>query len=256
MDTLLDYAKWLPALVVAYYFGLPLLIYFQQKFPAHPKVMALDLAELGRPLAGFLMSRTRAVVALGFDEPLLVQIPDAAPNVDSYLIMLVNRPAGDKAMVTALIGRGEAPIQTTYVEFSTKFEDGTVFNTLNSAQLNAFPPAPQAVRTQVPAVTDAAELYRLHMYRMREMVGGKKVVYERDKGLEYLTDVVLVKMYDEQVLRGWLSYDQRNDAYRTTLKGAYLIVWGLLQPFKALRTAAMNRRADRILKDFRREDAV
>jgi hypothetical protein len=34
------------------------------------------------------------------------------------------------------------------------------------------------------------------------------------------------------------------------LKGAYLVTWGLLQPFKALRYKAMRRREAQILAEF------
>ena len=256
MESVFAYVVWLPAVAAAFYLGLPLLIYFQQKFPAHPEMLELDLEDLDRALAKFLMTRTRALVALGFDEPTTVQIPDAVPNVSSYLIMLVNRQAGDKAMVTVLIAGGPAPMQTAYVEYSTRFEDGVVFDTLNSDQLNAFPPARQAVRTQTPTVSDPAELYRMHQFQMSKHDGGaKKVVYGRGGGLNYLTSVVLIDSYDKQVERGWLKYDSRTDAYRTTLKGAYLIVWGLVQPFKALRTLAMRSRENRVLRDFRKAAA-
>jgi hypothetical protein len=185
---------------------------------------------------------------IGFDEPTLVQIPKFVPQVNSYLIMLVNRHTGDKAMVTALVSQR---LQLLYLEFTTRFGSGEVFNTLNATEIPAFPPYAKKVRTQVPAVDDAQELYRLHTFVMnKHQVQGEKVLYEPGQALDYLARFAFLKPFDEQVKRGWLFYDQESDSYRMTFKGAYPIVWGLMQPFKALRKMALNRRAKNILEEF------
>src|SRR6266536_2542650 len=124
-----DFLLWLLTFIPAYYLGVPLLVRLQQRFPAHPKVMELDFGKLDSSLAEFLTTRTTALFALGFDEPTLVQLPNPAPHVTTYLIMLVNRQTGDKAMVTAIVGRGLVPLQTLYLEFSTRFDTGEVFDT-------------------------------------------------------------------------------------------------------------------------------
>ena len=252
-----DLLLWPVALALVYYGGLPLLVGLQQRYPTAPRLQELDLEALGPSLANFLMTRTRALFALGFDEPTLVQVPDQAPNVSTYLIMLINRRTGDKAMVTALVGRGAVPLRTMYVEFSTRFESGEVFDTHNSQTLLAFPPAPLAVRTQVPPVNDLEELFRLHTFVMsKHDIRAKKVVYEPGQALDYLVRFVFVKTYEEKVKRGWMYYDQAGHCYRLTLKGAYRVVGGLLQPFKALRTLALHGRARTILKEFRQPRAA
>jgi hypothetical protein len=238
-------------LVAAYYLGAPMVIRFQQRYPAHPELTALDFENLDPSLAKFLMSRTKALFALGFDEPTLIQIPDPAPGVTAYLIMVINRQTGDKAMVTALVGHGPPEMRVLYLEFSTRFETGELFDTLNSAELNAFPPGPMTVRTQVPQVDDPETLYELHTYVMsKHDVRSKKVLYEPNEALDYLTRYAFVKTYDEQVARGWLYYDEAQDVYGLTMKGAYLISWGLMQPFKALRNAALRSKARSVLQEF------
>ena len=253
----LDFLLLLLALVPAFYLGFPLLIRMQQRFQAHPELRELRLERLDRSISRFLMSRAEALFELGFEEPTLVRLPDPVPNVTGYLIMLVNRKTGDKAMVTALIGTGASANRTLYVEFSTRFEGGEVFNTMNSNQLNAFPPAPKAVRTQVPMVTDPQELFRLHTFVMnKHETTGKKELYEPGTALDYLVEYAFARMYEIQADRGWLAYDRRSDTYRPTIKGAYLICWGLMPPFKWLRQAAMMRRARQILAEFERADVV
>ncbi len=239
--------------LIYYYLVIPLVIRFQQRLPAHPTLRNLDLNQIKHSLAEFMTTRTTTLFALGFDEPTLVQLPDSVPNVTTYLIMLVHRQTGDKAMVTVIVGHGPVPLQTLYVEFSTRFETSEVFNTHNSRTLCAFPPAPKAVRTQVPQVTDPRELYQLHQYVMhRHNVGSRKVLYEPGQALDWLIEYAFIRTYDTQVQRSWLAFDEEGDSYHYTFKGAYLVAWGLMQPFKALRYVALYWRARKTLAEFRR----
>jgi hypothetical protein len=251
MSEYLDLLLWLFLILIpVFYLGMPLLVRFQQRMAAHPRLTELDLHTLEPSIATFLTAQTRALFEFGFDEPTLVQIPSPAANVSAYLIMLVNRPSGDKAMVS-VVAADRAGLRTSYVEYSTRFESGDVFNTLNSGELLPFPPAPQTFRTQVPTVTDPGQLYEIHKFVMQEHgPAGKKVVYEPDEALDYLARVCLIESYEKNVARGWMYYDSEGDCYRPTLRGAYRLTWGLMEPFKSMRKAAMLRRAKTVLEEF------
>src|ERR1700675_476644 len=94
---------WLFIIVPVYYLGVPLLIRSQQRYPTHLELMELDFEELDPAIAKFIRTRSVSLSALGFDEPTLVQT--GTPSVSAFLLMLVNRQTGDKAVVTALVGR-------------------------------------------------------------------------------------------------------------------------------------------------------
>jgi hypothetical protein len=124
MPEFFDNIYWLLLLIPAIYLGIPLMMRFQQKMQAHPALEELDFDRLSPSISQFLMNQTKALYALGFDEPSLVQLPKPVTNVTTYLVMLVNRNAGDKAMVTAVLGHGPAPLKPCQVEFSTRFDTG------------------------------------------------------------------------------------------------------------------------------------
>jgi hypothetical protein len=251
MPEFFDNIYWLLLLIPAIYLGIPLMIRFQQKMQAHPALEELDFDRLSPSISQFLMNQTKTLYALGFDEPTLVQLPKPVTNVTTYLVMLVNRNAGDKAMVTAVLGHGPAPLQTCQVEFSTRFDTGEVFDTHNAPILMAFPPLPRAIRTQVPILKDLQKLYALHNYVMsKHAPKGMKFLYDPGTALDYLTQFTFIKSYDGQVQRGLLYFDQGEDVYRFTVKGAYLVTWGLMQPIKAMRFAALHKRARTILEEF------
>lgn len=256
MSQIFDYLIWIPVVIAAFYLGMPLLIRAQQKFPARPKLENLRFDDLDDETSQFLIKKTEALIKLGFAEPILVQIPDQAPNVTAYIVMLVHRAAGDKAMVSVLVSTGVSEIKSSYVEFSTSYASGEMIDTSNSATLNAFPPSPKSVRTQTPSVTKTSELYRLHQYMMAQHEPStEKVVFESGTELEYIREAVFNEMYQKQVERGSLYYNANEDAYRLTMKGAYLITWGLLPPFKWIREASLRRREASILREFRSSKA-
>src|SRR5207253_1831678 len=190
----------------------------------------------------------KGLFELGFDEPTLFHLVDAVPNVTAYKILLVNRPAGDKALVSAVIARHR---RVFLVEFSTRFGDGEVFDTHNiSIPLTC--PFPGHVRTQVPQVTDVRQLYKLHTYILNKhgAVRGT-VLHEPGRALDYFAQVTFPEFTEEQVNRGWMYYREGTDCYHYTIKGAFLMTWGLMQPFKAIRKSLMWRRARAIMDEFK-----
>lgn len=243
---------WILGFIAFYLLGTPLLILGTQKLFAAPVCEELQMHSLDPKLARFIMDKTNELFELGFDEPTLIHLPGASPGVNAYLVMLVNRPAGDKVMVSALVGEAAVAIQTCYVEFSTRYENDCCVDTLNSEELSAFPTRPGNIRTQVPSITNVAELYRLHQYRMKTSgMSARKVLYEPGKAIEYLMKYAFKKSYDEQVNNGWLRYEAEGDCYRPTIKGAYLMSWGLIQPMKWFRMLAMRRKEREVLGEYR-----
>ncbi len=247
-------ALWILVPLGLFYLGVPLWIRVQQRLAAHPTIHELQLEKLDPEIAEFLMGKTRELFELGFDEPTLVELPAPAPNVTVYLVLVVNRATGDKAVVTVILGRGAVTIQSLYVEFSTRYDDDRVFATMNSQELSAFPPGPATVRTQVPSVQDVRELYELHRYLIRRHdVVARPLLFEPGRAVEYLVRFGFEKEYEIQARRGWLYYVAAGDYYLPTLLGAYLMTWGLLQPMKFFRTVAMRQRERRVLTEFHRE---
>src|SRR5258708_24573754 len=205
---------WPLALLAVFCLGLPLLICLEHRYPAHPKLMELDFEEVDPSLGDFLMTQTKALFKIGFDEPTLVQIPNFVPQINSYLIMLVNRQSGDKTMVTALVSQGLVPpLQVLYLEFSTRFDSGEVFCTHNATEIQAFPPHPKEVPTQVPPVEDSQELYRLHTFVIsKHQVQGKKVLYEPVQALAYFARFAFLKSCAQQIKTGWLLVHPQTDS--------------------------------------------
>jgi hypothetical protein len=242
---------WLIAvLLILFYIAAPLYVRFGTRHSANPSFGRLELEQLDPPVADFLRSHTLELLNLGFDELTLVHIPDATPHETSYLILLVNRQSGDKAMVTATIPKHSLVRPVLYFEFSTRFENGTAFDTVNVQEL-LYPPDSETVRTQVPQVSDVRQLYQLHKYVMDKhgMVGGK-VLFQPGKALDYLARFVFIQTFESKARRGLMFYDPGSNCYFLTLKGAFLMTWALLPPIKGFRYSMLRRRARKIMAEF------
>ncbi len=243
---------WLIALLlIFFYIAAPLYVRFGMRHSANPSFGRLELEQLDPQVAEFLKSHTLELLNLGFDEPTLVHIPDASSYMTSYLILIINRQSGDKAMVTAMIAKAHSLVhQVLYFEFTTRFENGKVFDTLNGREL-LYPPDSETVRTQVPQLNDVRQLYQLHKYVMdkHEMVGGK-VLFEPGKALDYLARFAFIQAFESNARRGLMFYDPRSNCYFLTLKGAFLMTWALLPPIKAFRYAMLWKRARKIMAEF------
>ena len=253
MDFLPSGPVWLPLFVAAPFVLLPVLILLTQKFQARPTMDELDLKALPKRTAGFLMDRTRDLIDLGFTEPTTIALPDPVPNVKGYLIVLVHRPSGDKAMATVLVGDdGLTTLKTSYVEFSTRFDTGEVFDTNNSDQLGAFRPGRATTLTKATRVKDVTELYDLHRHVMSlTPPAGKPWVFPPGAAVDYLAEYAFEKTLAEQAARGWLRPVDGGRAYRPTVVGAYLMTWGLMPPASWVRKWRHARRTDRLLADMR-----
>jgi hypothetical protein len=82
---------------------------------------------------------------------------------------------------------------------------------------------------------------------------GKTVMYAPGQAREYLIQFAFEKAYADAADRGWLRYSEVDDCYRPTVQGAYLMTWGLMQPFKLFRVMAMRGRERQVLAEFRKQ---
>lgn len=236
-----------------YYLAVPLLVKSQQRLAAEPEFVPFDFDDIDPKSADYLEYRVADLEALGFAEATRLELVDFVPNVTAYLVVLVDRARGDKAMAAVLAAGGPAPTRAMYVEFGTRFESGELFDTSNSPELNAFPAEGPQVRTQLPGVREVARLYELHRYVLdKHGVTGPKVSFKPGRTAEYLQDITFPELFERLTRWDWVSL-HHGGYYHYTLTGAYAVTWGLLQPMKAMREARLRRAERALLSEFERD---
>jgi hypothetical protein len=249
--------------LAAFFYGIaPLILLAQQKFEARPRMVRFDLRDYEWPaeIERLFTEATAALRQEGFDIAECVFLPTAVPNVKTAVVLLVNREESDSAIVTAMYAQPvtATSLRTLYVEFSTRSDDDAVFDTNNSSQLGAFPQRERTDLYQFVRVADARMLYRLHaaILQRHGCIRSRRILrldhQYRSDAVAWLQDS-MIEEFEAAAQAGYLRLTDDRQFYRPTLKGAYLIVWKELWPWKMVRRIRRDQKAQALLADLQRE---
>ncbi len=253
------------------YLAAPIGVRFSQRMTAHPKFEPMDWNRVPPEAQRYLAENGQALMALGFHPVAYLFGTGLTANVLPLLVISINRQTGDKAMTSVFyVGNGGVmTLKVRLVEFTAWYADGSSLDTNNNSSLGSFASDSSHPVYRFPTVTDLPRLYALHQrlthiredtlrgdwppavtpswFTHRENVPGTmKVLPRPGEEVEDLVEVVIAG-YERQRRAGRLYHDAAAGAYRPTLRGAYLMTWGLLWPVTTLRRAAKRRQAASLL---------
>jgi hypothetical protein len=249
-------AAGLLVLLAPYVVG-PLLIHRTLKLAAEPRLIpfALDHPSLPREVARDFQTVTDQLRPVGFEPVAAFALPEQTPKVRAILLLLANRQARDLALASANYAEKPTgpPQRIFYVEFVSRFRDGTVVHSNNSPQQGVFGPRPTHTAGRFSMVKEADRLYRLHQALVDRHPGGIKVFrLDEEFAGDAQTTVAtsLVEEMEAQLETGYLYLSPEERAYRPTWKGACLMTWKLVWPVKAIRRLRQEREAARLLTEL------
>ncbi|MGD9721262.1 MAG: hypothetical protein AB7U76_08540 [Pirellulales bacterium] len=244
------------ALAAAYILGLPLLILVGMKNDAHPAVEEIDPAADSLPtkIAEHFESAETALQQVGFESEGIFFLPRQVPNAQVIGQLFVNRATFETASAIAIQAGPENNRRLVrYISFVTRYRDGHSIITGNPAEVSAFPVPPKNITTHVPWLQDALELYEVHQaisaakgssaprtIRLFDEFGGDPLAYIAGTIREEL---------DFAAADGYVQLNAAGTCFRATIKGAYLMTWKQLQPFKFFVHRARDRRSNRMLAE-------
>ena len=256
-EILLTFLPGLLGVFAFLYLITPIIIKFSNVVKGSPTLERMDPAHWPPAVADAMRRHEHDLYNMGFEISERFSMTGATTNVANLLTMFIDRKSGDKAMLTAMwaLNNGVWKLTTIYLEFSTRFRDGRCFDTMNSqVPLGTFVRGAHDVKTQVPQIKDARELYRVHLYVMRKhgASGGaaEKVAYPPGGAENYLRRIWR-ESHDEQVAFGRFNYNADKDVFTPTWKGAYLMTWRMLWPNSRIIRAKMNRNAQEVVAQMR-----
>lgn len=252
---------WLVIGVVIFYLTVPVILIHQvQYFNADLDAVSLDPERrIPKSVDKYLVSARATLESLGFVPlgPLLLK--NTIPNTVAIVELFVNRPKCDTAMVSYLYGLADGAVVSSikYVEFIRRFRGDNLklIQTNNVKRPGAFRDHPTDLNSRFPTISNIEELYALHLMIVRQEATGLKPYLRIDE--EFAGDQVLFletvfrESFQKQTERGWLAFDDVKNRWHPTVKGAILMTWQELFPFKQLRTAHLYYRARRQLAELR-----
>jgi hypothetical protein len=236
------------------YFLAPLMIRYslRQSVPGHME--SLDPNEVPEEASAFLAETSQRLAAAGFQSETILKIKGMAPYLTTVVACFTKKPEQDSGGAFAVFEeRGEGRrLVSLYVEFCTEFEDGREVCTNNGFDVAPFGWGRDKMVFQVPPVRDAVELYEVHSRIMaaaggipparRDAPSGPDLPQRLREGIQ--TDLA------QKEKEGIFYYDPQADTYRPTWKGAYIMTWAQLWPFRAIRRILRDRRAEKLLADL------
>ena len=156
-----------------------------------------------------------------------------------------------------IAGNEKKAAETRSIEFVTRYSTGDVraVETHNSVDACAMPKLPQVRSLCFPHVDDPVHLYQLHQAFCQLHARGRqktlRVTEEyRGDAVAYLRDVVLRETYQDQEETGYFRYNAAKDCWRLTIRGAYVMTWTQMWPFKQIIHASIRRKGIRLERDL------
>jgi hypothetical protein len=182
---------------------------------------------------------------IGFSLACHLSTSTITKNTHSMISLLVNRAANTFAVIACIRSlNAAAPMVINYVEFVSKFDDGTELDTGNASQVGVFYKPPRATRIRIPHLKDPSALFQVHLYLMKQRSAAARLP-EPGTEKEHFSNSVK-KSLAEQVELGFYFLDETKQRYRPTWKGAYRATYRLLWPMKQIHQRRQEQEGRRI----------
>jgi len=206
------------------------------------------LEDLSPEMQEFLGQQVRGFRAEGFEAVSNVKMPDATPNAQSVLVLMVNRQKREVAVVTVVWA---LDLRTTVFWIRTDFSDGTALVTGVNPRVAIFPRHPRGDPASFPWVKDAATLCEAHRRRLERSGRAAELQLVPAPGEEakYL-DEEKRQSNDWFVASGYIWRDEAAGVYRKTWKGTFLMTWKAMEPIKRWRVQLRDRRSRRLWREL------
>lgn len=256
-DDIRNFVWIIPAGIVAYILGsmyvyAPLKVKRRQIKNVHTDHVPIELNHLPLEVLQAFYAAAPALASCGFQSLGNVGHNAATTRQQGFVSLWTNAQTNDSAQiigVTTPAATGGVKI-VTLVTFSTEFTDDTRIVTSNSPSASVFPRDPRVSSVRCPGVWDVGNLYRFHRARVDRDSGVRRPTLQRVR--DPLTRLQLEhrETYERLVKAGYFTLDATAQRYLPTLKGAYLMTYRLLPPFKSIQNMMKDSRANRALKQL------
>lgn len=237
------------ALAGLLYGVVPLLIRTQMRMRIGPEQVVYDDDAIHPASRSFFDEMTSSLEPLGYVSAGRFSLVDMMPNTRSDFVLLVHPTRHAQAMgsCTASQAGDESTVSQSgaVIEFSTDLDDGRQINTANSIDSDTGYAPEWKSHWVYPDEDDPQVLLQLHQAICEKLRGG--VPYRRLPQAGGAADFVLADMrrgLDASCEMG--HWERTDDGYAVTTRGAYLMTWAMLPPFKGWRHRRVLRRCEQM----------
>lgn len=168
-------------------------------------------------------------------------------------VVMLQHPDGETATI-AMVYSANTGTALPMVEFTAELPNGRIFDVNNSVTVPIFAPRPGHVVYRFPQVRDPLRLHKIFQVLLRRQFGSS-TMRQRDIANDparFLADIMDAE-HRTQAEAGYYRFDEAARRWRPTLRGAFVMTWRLLPPFKQIITAGVRRRARAVLNEIAME---
>jgi hypothetical protein len=239
---------WLSALlifVLFLYVGGPLAVLGSLRARRNSTVLEIPLEEVPQPIRAQWYASAPALDQLGFEQPFWFRIDGPVGTMKNYL-QLRFLPDGSTSIAQIGIMKGDGRLQTAYDEFMSHYSGDRTILTQNATALGSFAEVPEKQVVCFPKQEDLVALYRAHLkHQQLHRFGAPEPA--RREGIEDEIERSMRVDFERQVARGYFRVSDDGSEFQATPKGAVLMTWRQLPPWKTLQKMTRARRGRRVL---------
>lgn len=239
-------------LIGAMYIYAPFKIRRQQAKDVRVHYVPIELPDLAPEVAQAFVDASRGLVACGFQALGHLTHYTHKTAQESYVSIWVNPSGVDHAQIIGVCTPSELQglRVVTLVTFRTEFSDGTSIVTTSSSSAGVFPRDPKVSPVRCPGIRDFALLYRFHRARVDRDRGRRTATLDHVKDARTRMENEWTETFQRLIGAGYYSLDQTRQKYVPTLKGAFLMTYRLLPPFKQIQRFQRDRLTERTLREL------
>jgi hypothetical protein len=216
-----------------------------------PLVMAMEhigpdeLAALDAHTFETLETAVSTLTAMAFDRPTAFRARDGATTAVGAL--LEHPVHGDLASFAIMRAPNVAPQAVPL--FESEWDDGFRVLTTNSSQASVFPRSPAVDAMTLPTVRELDALYRIHRARVaRAKTSAERLHLSRGEDALTIERNRQARDRHQHLASGYLL--REGDVVRPTVRGACLMTWRSLPPWKNLQFRERDRREAALLQEL------
>lgn len=220
--------------------------------PIEAEFVPIELPDLPPDLSQAFSRGAQGLAACGFVALGHVTRRVANTRQDGFVSSWANHSLRDRAGIVGVLtpSRNSRVRVASLITFGTEFSGGTSIVTTNRATPSCFPRDPLVSSVRCPGVDDIALLYRFHRARVERYRAGRSATMEGAQDVPARMRAEQQKTYQRLVAAGYYSIDAARQCYVPTYKGAYLMTYRLLFPFRQIQRLRRNRSANRTLREL------
>lgn len=242
-----------------FYFGVPLLILSTFRMNSDPRVTDFTPDKIPAKLhksLDYFEEQQDLIEELGFEYVTNIFIRDLLPTTKmlGQVWYHTSSRTGLVLIHAYVTNAGAVTLTSQFVEFSTSFSNDVVVDTNNTKSFSPFPTPDKKIQHSLFWEKDIERVYRFHAAICDDVQLNAEPINELDdyfdgNGLR-LIKAGLTKecQYNREV--GYLTDSGDSAELRPTFKGAFLMTWKELPPFKQFRMYAMKKAVRRTMRDL------